>query len=116
MSKNSTPSYHEVYRASALGSALTDSLDELIMEGKMSPELGRRIAAQFDESYTKVVQKEVRKKISMKGKLHRYNLCEDVWVFHVRQIEFKGAETKRDNKVTVNCPKLKIVACRNDVQ
>ncbi|KAF8913574.1 hypothetical protein CPB85DRAFT_1299463 [Mucidula mucida] len=112
MPTNSTQPYSIIYRAGALGSSLMDSLDELVKEGRIPGLLADRIAEQFDRSYTGIVKRKVHNKTSIKGKLHQYNLCKDVWTFHVRDINFT-AETRGDSKLKVTCPKVKVVASKN---
>jgi hypothetical protein len=62
-----------IYRRSALGSALTDSLDELIQSGLLDPPLAMKILSQFDTSISDSLKSNVKAKGSFKG--HLGTLC-----------------------------------------
>lgn len=42
----SQPGFYEFYRGSSIGSALTDSLDDLIQAGQITPQLAMRVLVQ----------------------------------------------------------------------
>jgi transcription initiation factor TFIIA small subunit len=79
-----------IYRRSAIGMALTDSLDELIQSGLLDPPLAMKILSQFDTSISESLKTNVKTKGSFKGHLDVYRFCEDVWVsvFVVMIIDF----------------------------
>ncbi|RXK37532.1 transcription initiation factor IIA subunit 2 [Tremella mesenterica] len=106
-------SYYEFYRGSSIGTALTDSLDELITQGSMPPQLAMRVLQQFDKSLTECIQKGVKTKTSVKGHLSTYRLCDDVWTFVVKQPVFKmDGHQGGGGGEFVTAPKIKIVACK----
>jgi len=45
---------------------------------------------------------------ALKGHLHTYRLCDDVWTFIV-----KNASFKMESNEIVNAPRIKIIACKN---
>ncbi|ESK94523.1 transcription initiation factor iia gamma chain [Moniliophthora roreri MCA 2997] len=100
--------YYEFYRGSSIGMALTDSLDELITAGSITPQLAMKVLQQFDKSLADIMAKQVKNKTSLKGHLHTYRLCDDVWTFIVKDASFK----MEANEV-VNASKIKIIACKN---
>ncbi|KAI0776375.1 transcription initiation factor IIA gamma subunit [Irpex lacteus] len=91
--------YYEFYRGSSIGMALTDSLDELITSGSITPQLAMKVLQQFDKSLADTMVKQVKVKSTLKGHLSTYRLCDDVWTFII-----KNAHTGQ---------KIKIVACKN---
>ncbi|KAK4686654.1 transcription initiation factor TFIIA small subunit, partial [Tremellales sp. Uapishka_1] len=105
-------SYYEFYRGSSIGTALTDSLDELITAGDIPPQLAMRVLQQFDKSLTENLQKGVKQKTTVKGHLDTYRLCDDVWTFVVKDPQFKMEGTGSSAEV-VTAPKIKIVACKS---
>ncbi|KAK1921543.1 transcription initiation factor iia small chain [Papiliotrema laurentii] len=105
-------SYYEFYRGSSIGTALTDSLDELITQGDISPQLALRVLQQFDKSLAENLQKGVKHKTTVKGHLATYRLCDDVWTFVVKNPQFKMEGTGAAAEI-VTAPKVKIVACRS---
>ncbi|KAA1473095.1 transcription initiation factor IIA gamma subunit [Dentipellis sp. KUC8613] len=101
--------YYEFYRGSSIGMALTDSLDELITSGAITPQLAMKVLQQqFDKSLADTMVKSVKTKTNLKGHLHTYRLCDDVWTFIV-----KNASFKMDGNDMVTAPKVKIIACKN---
>jgi len=100
--------YYEFYRGSSIGMALTDSLDELITSGQITPQLAMKVLQQFDKSLTDTMVRGVKAKTQLKGHLHTYRLCDDVWTFIVKNPNFKmeGGEV-------VAAQRIKIIACKN---
>ncbi|KAJ1971977.1 Transcription initiation factor IIA subunit 2 [Dimargaris verticillata] len=97
--------YYELYRSSSLGSALMDSLDDLISEGQLSPQLAMRVLAQFDKSISDALNNRVKTRISFKGSLRTYRLCDEVWTFIINKPTFKF------DSEDITCSRVKIVAC-----
>ncbi|ORY31019.1 putative transcription initiation factor iia small chain [Naematelia encephala] len=104
--------FYEFYRGSSIGTALTDSLDELITAGDIPPQLAMRVLQQFDKSLTENLQKNVKNKTTVKGHLSTYRLCDDVWTFVVKDPQFK-MEGQGHAVEMVTAPKIKIVACKS---
>ncbi|KAF7797054.1 hypothetical protein EIP86_008246 [Pleurotus ostreatoroseus] len=108
--------YYEFYRGSSIGMALTDSLDELITSGSITPQLAMKVLQQglnpvdhqFDKSLADTLVKQVKTKTNLKGHLHTYRLCDDVWTFIV-----KNASFKMESNEMVSTQKIKIIACKN---
>ncbi|KAI8924813.1 transcription initiation factor IIA, gamma subunit, helical domain-containing protein [Entophlyctis helioformis] len=98
-------SQYELYRRSSLGMALTDTLDELIQDGHVDPQTAMKVLAQFDSSFAEALRTKVRSKATIKGSLHIYRSCDDVWTFFVR-----NATLRIDNE-TIAADKIKLVAC-----
>ncbi|KAJ1966074.1 Transcription initiation factor IIA subunit 2 [Dipsacomyces acuminosporus] len=99
------PSYYELYRTSTLGMALTDSLDELIQAGHITPQLAIQVLEQYDKSISEALSTKVKAKAVMKGNLRTYRFCDDVWTFIIKNPTFKF---EHDN---TTADKVKIVAC-----
>ncbi|KAJ2001300.1 Transcription initiation factor IIA subunit 2 [Coemansia thaxteri] len=99
------PSYYELYRSSTLGTALTDSLDELIQAGHITPQLAIQVLEQYDKSISETLATKVKAKAVMKGNLRTYRFCDDVWTFIIKNPNFKF-----DHDITA-ADKVKIVAC-----
>ncbi|KNC98953.1 transcription initiation factor IIA subunit gamma [Spizellomyces punctatus DAOM BR117] len=97
---------YELYRRSSLGMALTDTLDELITESHIDPQIAMKVLAQFDLTIAEALHNRVKAKAAIKGHLHVYRFCDDVWTFIVDRPTFKleGSET-------VHADRIKVVAC-----
>ncbi|KAJ9567616.1 hypothetical protein OSB04_003582 [Centaurea solstitialis] len=94
----------ELYRRSTIGMCLTETLDEMVSNGVLSPELAIQVLVQFDKSMTEALDSQVKSKVSIKGHLHTYRFCDNVWTFIVQDAIFKYDETQE------NVGQVKIVA------
>ena len=60
---------YELYRNSALGQALIETLDVYVQEGMLSPQLAMRCLLQFDKSFAQGLKDQVQNKISFKVRI-----------------------------------------------
>ncbi|KAG6608125.1 Transcription initiation factor IIA subunit 2, partial [Cucurbita argyrosperma subsp. sororia] len=95
----------ELYRRSTIGMCLTETLDEMVQNGTLSPELAIQVLVQFDKSMTEALESQVKSKVTIKGHLHTYRFCDNVWTFILQDATFKN----EDSQETVG--RIKIVAC-----
>ncbi|CAL5059169.1 unnamed protein product [Urochloa decumbens] len=56
----------ELYRRSTIGTCLTETLDELVSSGAVSPELAIQVLVQFDKSMTDALESQVKSKVNIK--------------------------------------------------
>ncbi|GMH12110.1 hypothetical protein Nepgr_013951 [Nepenthes gracilis] len=95
----------ELYRRSTIGMCLTETLDEMVQSGTLSPELAIQVLVQFDKSMTEALDNQVKSKVSITAHLHTYRFCDNVWTFILQDAQFKNEESQE----TVG--RVKIVAC-----
>ncbi|XP_078437097.1 transcription initiation factor IIA gamma chain / TFIIA-gamma (TFIIA-S) [Wolffia australiana] len=95
----------ELYRRSSIGMCLTETLDEMVSSGTLSPELAIQVLVQFDRSMTEALETQVKSKVTIKGHLHTYRFCDNVWTFILQDATFKNEGTQE------NVGRVKIVAC-----
>ncbi|GJM91771.1 hypothetical protein PR202_ga08181 [Eleusine coracana subsp. coracana] len=95
----------ELYRRSTIGTCLTETLDDLVSSGAVSPELAIQVLVQFDKSMTDALETQVKSKVAVKGHLHTYRFCDNVWTFILTDATFKSEE------ISEALSKVKIVAC-----
>ncbi|KEZ41163.1 hypothetical protein SAPIO_CDS7241 [Scedosporium apiospermum] len=100
-------SFYELYRRSSIGMALTDTLDDLISDERINPQLAMKILGNFDQAITEALQKNVKARLSFKGSLDTYRFCDEVWTFLIRNVQFK----MDGSSVAVQADKVKIVSC-----
>jgi len=100
-------SFYELYRRSSIGMALTDTLDDLISERRIEPQLAMKILANFDRSITEVLAEKVKARLTFKGHLDTYRFCDEVWTFLIKDVTFKMENSSQ----TVQADKVKIVSC-----
>ncbi len=95
---------YQGYRGTTLGVALKDTLDELIAQNAIGPNLEEQIKVQFDRSIAHALENAVKKKASFAGGLHTYRNCNDVWVMDLRDVKFVTDSGE------VKCDAVRIVA------
>ncbi|XP_075520819.1 transcription initiation factor IIA subunit 2-like [Primulina tabacum] len=95
----------ELYRRSTIGMCLTETLDQMVSGGILSPELAIQVLIQFDKSMTDALETEVKSKVSIKGHLHTYRFCDNVWTFILQNAQLKCDEGQEI------VDSVKIVAC-----
>ncbi|CAH1766549.1 5441_t:CDS:2 [Entrophospora sp. SA101] len=84
-----THHYYELYRRSSIGIALTESLDDFIQTGQITPQLAMKVLLQVRH-------------------LHTYRFCDEVWTFIIKNPNFK-----LDQNEAIQVDKIKIVACNS---
>ncbi|KAF2199534.1 transcription initiation factor IIA gamma chain [Delitschia confertaspora ATCC 74209] len=102
----SNTQYYELYRRSTVGQALTDTLDSLITDRRIEPQLAMKILANFDKAIAEVLAEKVKARLTFKGHLDTYRFCDEVWTFIIKDINFK-----LDNTSTIHADRVKIVSC-----
>ncbi|EPE25965.1 Transcription factor IIA (TFIIA), beta-barrel [Glarea lozoyensis ATCC 20868] len=99
--------FYELYRRSSIGMALTDTLDDLISDRRIEPQLAMKILANFDRSITEALAEKVKARLTFKGHLDTYRFCDEVWTFLIKDVTFK-----MDNQTQpVTAEKIRIVSC-----
>jgi transcription initiation factor TFIIA small subunit len=58
--------FYELYRTSSVGTALTDTLDELISSNQLEPQLAMKIIAHFDKAFIETISERVKSRLSFK--------------------------------------------------
>ncbi|CAA7037335.1 unnamed protein product [Microthlaspi erraticum] len=86
----------ELYRRSTIGMCLTETLDEMVQSGTLSPELAIQVLVQFDKSMTEALESQVKTKVSIKGHLHTYRFCDNVWTFILQDAMFKSDDRQEN--------------------
>ncbi|PSS31546.1 Transcription initiation factor IIA subunit 2 like [Actinidia chinensis var. chinensis] len=99
----------ELYRSSTIGVCLSQTLDEMVSKQILSPDLAIRVIVEFDKSITEALETRVKGHVSVKGHLHTYRFCDNVWTFIIRDALF----TNEVGRETVG--RVKIVACDSDL-
>ncbi len=97
---------YQFYRKTTLGNCLSDALDELYQNNYINSAIVTEVLNQFDRAMCKVLAHNVRTKLAVKGDLHTYRFCDNVWTFILHDAEFTDSA-----EVHVNVNKIKIVAC-----
>ncbi|EYU37576.1 hypothetical protein ABFS82_02G043600 [Erythranthe guttata] len=99
----------EMYRSSTIGICLSETLDTMVGDGILSPELAYQVLIQFDKSIVEALGSQVNTKVSFKGLIRYYNNVEGVWIFDLRKAQVKidqGPKIVTSVKVVVCDSKL----------
>ena len=59
-------------KASSIGSALTDALDNFITDGRMEPQVALKVLATFDKVVAEVLAERVKARLSFKVRMPCY--------------------------------------------
>lgn len=99
---------------------MTDTLDDLINDGLLDPQMALKVLAQFDLSVALALKEKVKSRAVLKGHLNVYRFCDDVWTFVVEGVTFRylkhflfppvQTNFRLDNE-TIIVDKMKVVAC-----
>jgi transcription initiation factor TFIIA small subunit len=89
--------------------ALTDALDELVISGVLSPTIAMKVLSEFDKRVCRSLRAS-KVKASVKGQLHTYRFCGNVWTFIVENAIVNIADVDVQSK-EVRVQLLKVVAC-----
>ncbi|KAL8822201.1 MAG: hypothetical protein Q9191_007063 [Dirinaria sp. TL-2023a] len=100
--------YYELYRRSSIGIALIDTLDELVNQSSIEPQLAMKVLATFDKAASEVLQEKVKARMHFKGHLDTYRFCDEVWTFLIKDVNFR-----LDNQSNISAEKVKIVSCNS---
>ncbi|KAL6248175.1 Transcription initiation factor IIA subunit 2 [Rhinocladiella similis] len=103
-----TQQYYELYRGSSIGLSLIDTIDDLINDGRIEPQLAMKILANFDRAIADNLAEKVKSRLTFKGHLETYRFCDDVWTFLVKNVKFKS-----DGGQEFQSDKVKIVSCNS---
>lgn len=101
-----TPGYYELYQSGTLGITLRETLDTLVQDNKIQPQLAMRVLANYDRVMLELLKQGAKLKMTFKGHLKTYRFCDDVWNFILKDVTIK-----LDNNETVHVDRFKIVAC-----
>lgn len=91
-----------------IGDCLIDTIDELINDGRIEPQLAMKILSNFDKTISDVLAEKVKARLTFKGHLETYRFCDDVWTFLVKDVKFKT-----DTSSEFTAEKVKIVSCNS---
>lgn len=93
-------------RTHSIGDALIDTIDELINQSRIEPQLAMKILNNFDKTIADVLAEKVKSRLTFKGHLETYRFCDDVWTFLVKDVKFKTEQSTE-----FHADKVKIVSC-----
>jgi len=100
------------YRVSTIGIQLDETLKELLNENVIDTDLVEVIKKEFDKAIAITLDKNVKDKPAMRGKLKHYQNCDSAWMFYITDPEIRISNYSLP--VPLDGP-LKIVACETKI-
>ncbi|CAF1034640.1 unnamed protein product [Adineta steineri] len=107
---------YQFYRETTLGSALQETLDEMISRNQLTEQAASKVLSEFDRSINEALDKRIHKKVHFSGKLNTYRFCDNVWTLILQDYSIKESNPGQHNTGTATPQtrtgaKIKIVAC-----
>ena len=102
------PTYTQIYRHGSLGSALIDAIDDMIINGRIQPQVGKSALENFDRIMCRSLGDLTRAKLSFKGRLDMYRHCDNIWTFELKDVKMTMNPGKQGRAIEVK--RLKIVS------
>ncbi|GAB6019282.1 Gtf2a2p [Chamberlinius hualienensis] len=97
---------YQLYRNTTLGHTLQESLDDLLQQSQITPQLALKVMLHFDKAINNALATRIKTRLNFKANhLNTYRFCDNVWTFVLNGVDFK--EVSEIHKVD----KVKIVAC-----
>jgi transcription initiation factor TFIIA small subunit len=108
-----TTENYEFYRASSVGDALMEALNDLIIAHQISGDLAIKVLHNFDRVIPEVLATEVKATTMIRGKIKHYKQVDDVWTFAMKNVRFLTRENgqKRDEVRELTVENITILTC-----
>ena len=97
--------YHPTYLAETLKS----TLEELKNQNKITEDIKNKTLKTFDEIMIDELGSNAKSKCSINGKVSTFRYCDDIWIFHCKEISIKN-----NDREIFTSSKLRIVACSEE--
>ena len=95
-----------LYKKKILWTKLSEAMEELKKENKISAGLEQKIITKFDEIICQELATQTKTKNSIKGTVTSFRNCDDIWIFYCKDVTINVDKEK--DKITI--PNLKIIA------
>jgi len=92
-----------------IGIALADSIDELLREEAITPQLAQTIMTQFDHAIINSLKK-MKSKAKFTAACKTFNHVDEVYKFNLKNVSFT-----MEGSLSVKVPDMRIIACKSGV-
>lgn len=108
----STDEYYQHYRASSIGDALIETLNDMVTSNRVSGELAMKVLTHFDCAIAEALESDATATIKMEGHMDTYNRVDDVFTFLLKDVTFETREAIKGRVIDeFTTPLVKVVAC-----
>ena len=84
------------YRESSLGQALSESIDLLVAEGKLTEEQAVVVLLQFDAEINKALAQQPSRFMNLEGDIASYRNADNTWNWQLTHVKFRIADTEKE--------------------
>jgi transcription initiation factor TFIIA small subunit len=104
---------YEFYRASSVGEALAETLNDLINANRITGALAIKILHHFDRVVPEVLATDLHATTKIKAKIKHYQNVDEVWTFVLKNVCFTTKENgqKKDEVQEFRAEHITILAC-----
>lgn len=104
---------YEFYRASSVGEALMETLNDLINANRITGALAIKILHHFDRVVLEVLATELHATTKIKAKIKHYQNVDEVWTFVLKNVCFTTKENgqKKGEVQEFRAEHITILAC-----
>jgi transcription initiation factor TFIIA small subunit len=104
---------YEFYRASSVGDALMEALNDLIISHQIPADLAIKVLHNFDRVVPEVLATEVQATTMIKGKISHYKQVDEVWKFVLKNAKFMTRENgqKKDIVQELRAENITVLVC-----
>ena len=93
-----------LYRTTILWKKLSEAIQELKDQNKISPNLEKIIIEKLDQIICQELATCTKSKNTITGRVSSFRNCDDIWIFYCNDVSLKI------DKESLTIPKLKIIA------
>ena len=93
-----------LYKRTILWTKLSETLQELKLQGQITQTLEKKIYEKFDEIMCDEMNNLSKNRNTIKGKVTSFRNCDDIWIFYCKNCKLKLEKTE------IQIEKLKIIA------
>ena len=93
-----------LYKKTILWTKLSEAMQEMKDQHKITANLEKKIIAKFDEIICQELANSAKGKNTISGKVASFRNCDDIWIFYCNDVSLKI------DKETITIPRLKIIA------
>ena len=95
-----------LYKKTILWTKLSEAMEELKMQNKISDVLEQKIITKFDEIICQELANQTKNKNTIKGTVTAFRNCDDIWIFYCKNVTINVEKEKQGFTI----PNLKIIA------
>ncbi|KAF2145644.1 uncharacterized protein K452DRAFT_284007 [Aplosporella prunicola CBS 121167] len=77
------------YRGTSIGLSLIETLDDLIRDQRITPQLSYKVLAAFDKEIVRTLKRRIQKRMTFKAQCRTYGFYDDKWKFELKDVKYR---------------------------